>query len=92
MAQAVPVASRIRQELKQTVCAPGETLREILSERSISQADLAGRMGRPQKTISEIMNGKASITPETALELELVLSIPADTPACGRKLARQKSS
>jgi len=60
------------------VSAPGETLREILSERSISQADLAGRMGRPQKTISEIMNGKASITPETALGLELVLSIPAE--------------
>jgi len=60
------------------VSAPGETLREILTERSISQTDLAGRMGRPQKTISEIMNGKAAITPETALELELVLSIPAE--------------
>ena len=60
------------------VSAPGETLREIIVERSISQAELAGRMGRPQKTISEIINGKAAITPETALELELVLSIPAD--------------
>jgi len=59
------------------VSAPGETLREILDDRSISQADLATRMGRPQKTISEIVNGKAAITTETALELELVLSVPA---------------
>ncbi len=60
------------------VSAPGETLCEILNERGISQAELADRMGRPRKTINEIMNGKAAITPETALELELVLSIPAD--------------
>jgi addiction module HigA family antidote len=60
------------------VSPPGDTLREILNERSISQAELAHRMGRPQKTISEIINGKAAITPETALELELVLSVPAN--------------
>jgi Zn-dependent peptidase ImmA (M78 family)/transcriptional regulator with XRE-family HTH domain len=34
-------------------------------------------MGRPKKTISEIINGKAAITPETALQLERVLGIPA---------------
>src|SRR5688500_5032268 len=59
------------------VSVPGETLREILEERGISQADLAIRMGRPQKTISEITNGKAAITTDTALELELVLGVPA---------------
>jgi HTH-type transcriptional regulator/antitoxin HigA len=70
---------RIANEYVPTdVSIPGETLREILNERSISQADLASRMGRPQKTISEIMNGKASITPETALELELVLGVQAE--------------
>lgn len=56
---------------------PGATLRDILEDRGISQADLAARMGRPQKTISEIINGKAAVTPETALELELVLGIQA---------------
>lgn len=61
-----------------SVSAPGETLRELLEERGISQSDLAARMGRPQKTMSEIMNGKAAITPETALQLELVLGVPAD--------------
>lgn len=59
------------------VSPPGETLRELLDERGISQSDLAARMGRPQKTISEIANGKSAITTETALELELVLGVPA---------------
>lgn len=59
------------------VSPPGETLEEILEEREISQAELADRMGRPKKTISEIINGKAAITPETALQLERVLGIKA---------------
>jgi len=43
----------------------------------MSQAELAGRTGRPAKTINEIVKGKAAITPETALQFELVLGIPA---------------
>jgi len=38
------------------VSPPGDTLRELLEERGLSQADLAERMGRPKKTISEIVN------------------------------------
>lgn len=69
----------IRNEyLPNEVSPPGDTLRELLGERGISQADLSARMGRPQKTISEIANGKAAITPETALELELVLGVAAE--------------
>src|SRR3990172_6893373 len=60
------------------VSPPGETLREIFTERGINQAELANRMGRPEKTISEIVNGKAAITPQTSLELELVLGVPAE--------------
>lgn len=59
------------------VLPPGETLKEVLTERGMTQAELAERMGRPQKTISEIINGKAELTPETAQQLELVLRIPA---------------
>ncbi|HEY9691642.1 MAG TPA: HigA family addiction module antitoxin [Oculatellaceae cyanobacterium] len=59
------------------VSPPGETLEEILEERDMTQAELAERMGRPKTTISEIINGKAAITPETALQLELVLGVPA---------------
>ena len=59
------------------VSPPGETLLEVLEERGIAQSELAERTGRPRKTINEIVKGKAAITPETALQLERVLGIPA---------------
>ncbi len=59
------------------VTPPGETIQEMLDSRGLSQADLALRMGRPKKTINEIILGKAAITPDTARQLELVLNIPA---------------
>jgi addiction module HigA family antidote len=34
-------------------------------------------MKRPQKTINEIVNGKAAITPQTAIQLERALGISA---------------
>jgi addiction module HigA family antidote len=43
----------------------------------MTQAELAERAGKPEKTISEIISGKAAITPETALQLERVLGVPA---------------
>jgi addiction module HigA family antidote len=61
----------------QTVSPPGETLAETLEELEMSQAELARRMGRPTKTMNEIVQGKAAILPETALQLENVLGIPA---------------
>ncbi|MEX0625402.1 MAG: HigA family addiction module antitoxin [Chloroflexota bacterium] len=57
--------------------APGEILVEALAERRMSQAELARRMARPLKTISEIANGKTAITPETALQLERTVGISA---------------
>jgi HTH-type transcriptional regulator / antitoxin HigA len=59
------------------VTPPGESLEEILETIGMSQVNLARRMGRPIKTINEIIKGKAGITPETALQLELVLDTPA---------------
>jgi HTH-type transcriptional regulator/antitoxin HigA len=56
---------------------PGETLVELLEEKGMTQLELAERMGRPPKTINEIIKGKASITPETAIQLEGVFSVPA---------------
>ncbi len=56
---------------------PGETLAEALEERRMTQAELARRTNRPLKTINEIVNGKASITPETAIQLERVLGVAA---------------
>lgn len=49
----------------------------MLAERGMSQSELARRMGRPIKTINEIVNGKTAVTPETALGLERTLGIDA---------------
>ncbi len=56
---------------------PGELIEETLEEISMSQAELANRLGRPTQAINEIIKGKKSITPATAMELEDVLKIPA---------------
>ncbi|CAB4164921.1 VapI Plasmid maintenance system antidote protein [uncultured Caudovirales phage] len=57
---------------------PGDTLRETLKAKGITQKLLAETMGRPMKTISEIIHAKARITEHTALELEHALGIPAN--------------
>ena len=57
---------------------PGEHLAEEIEARGISQKELAKRMGRPLNAVNEIINGKKSITAETALQLEEVMpEIPA---------------
>ncbi len=56
---------------------PGATLKEVLESRGISQAELATRMGMADKTISQIINGIAPISFDTAYKLELVLGIAA---------------
>ena len=65
------------QYVPDSVTPPGETLSEVLEIRGMSQAELAERTGRAKKTINEIIKGKARITPQIALELEHVLSVPA---------------
>ena len=60
------------------VSHPGETLGGTLEALGMSQKELAARMGRPLKTINEIIHGKTWITPETALQLETVLRVPAN--------------
>ncbi len=59
------------------VSPPGDTLLESIEALGMSQAELAERLGRPKKTVNEIIQGKAQITPETALQLENVLGVPA---------------
>jgi HTH-type transcriptional regulator / antitoxin HigA len=57
--------------------APGENLLEALRDRGMTQSELAQRLGRPLKTVNEIVKAKAAITPETAIQLERVLGISA---------------
>ena len=57
---------------------PGWVLKECLDAQGITPAELARRSGRPAKLISEIVAGKASIEPKTALQFEKVLGVDAD--------------
>lgn len=56
---------------------PGKYLEEILEDIGMSQSELSERLGRPSQAINEIIKGKKSITPTTALELEDVLKVPS---------------
>ena len=58
--------------------APGRILRRELDARGWTQADLAGIIGRPTQAISELVQGKKQITPETALELAAAFGTSPD--------------
>src|SRR2546430_747621 len=55
--------------------APGAILQEALQDRDMSQSEIARRMGRPIKTINEIINGKAAITPHNPLPLGVAAGV-----------------
>lgn len=57
--------------------APGEYLAEVLEELGMTQAELSRRMGRPAQMVNELLKGEKELTPETALQLEGVLGVPA---------------
>lgn len=65
------------QYIPQVVFHPGETLAEKLEEMGMGPKEFAVRTGKPEKTISEILNSKSSITPEMAVQFESVTKIPA---------------
>lgn len=48
---------------------PGEVLAEELEVRGMTGAALARALGIPQNRVSEILNGKRSVTVDTALRL-----------------------
>ena len=48
----------------------GTFIKKIIKELGMTQVELSLRMGRPKKTICEILNNKAHITAETAIQLE----------------------
>jgi HTH-type transcriptional regulator / antitoxin HigA len=60
-----------------SIAPPGDTLKELLEEHGMAQSELAERMGRPKKTINEIIKGKTVITSDTALQLERIFGVPA---------------
>lgn len=57
---------------------PGEFLKDELEARNWSQTEFAEIIGRPVRLVNEIIAGKKSITPETAIQLEASLGTSAE--------------
>jgi len=67
---AKPIQSEFRPDY---VSPPGETLEDVLEALGMSQAELAQQTGRSPQLINDIIEGKAPITPDMALQLEHTL-------------------
>ncbi len=59
------------------ISRPGDTIADLLDEKGWSQAEFAQRCGYTTKHASLLINGKASITEDTAIKLERVLGSSA---------------
>lgn len=57
---------------------PGQHLKEYLEVRGLKQAEFARLAGLTPKLVSEIINQKNPVTPETAIVLERVLGLTAE--------------
>ena len=56
---------------------PGETLRELLDEKGLTQRDLARRTGLSPKHINRLLQGLVPLSPDVAQRLEHVTGTPA---------------
>ena len=52
---------------------PGETIKELLEDRGISQKEFASRIGMSEKHISKLINGDVQLAMDMAKRLETVL-------------------
>ena len=57
---------------------PGETLQEKLEEMGMGPKEFAIRVGKPEKTITAVLNGQSAITPDMSVLFEKVTKIPAN--------------
>lgn len=56
---------------------PGEILKELVIESlDLSLTEVAEHLGVSRKTLSKIVNGRGSMTPEMALRLEMTFGKP----------------
>ena len=56
---------------------PGKLIKEQITDRGITQKELAMRMDISEKHLSQLINGDAPLTSNIAYRLEMVLGIPA---------------
>ena len=61
--------------LQTNTIPPGELLLQELQKIGMSQKELATRVGRPLKTVNEIIKGKNPITVATAMQLEKIFKL-----------------
>ncbi|UAB82415.1 ImmA/IrrE family metallo-endopeptidase [Marixanthomonas sp. SCSIO 43207] len=61
----------------ESVTHPSEFLIESLEEKNIGAKEFAIKTGKPEKTITAVLKGESSITPDMAVLFEQVLKIPA---------------
>jgi HTH-type transcriptional regulator / antitoxin HigA len=57
---------------------PGEFIRDEIEARNWTQEDLAEILGRPLRTVNQIITGKKAITPQTAKELAAAFGTSAE--------------
>ena len=67
---------------REMIIHPGETLREVLEERNMSQLELAIRTGVSPKHISTVLNEEKNISVNFAKKLEYALNIDAEFWIC----------
>ncbi len=60
------------------VAHPGEILQDELEARGLTQSEFSEIIGRPARTVNEIINGKRAITPESARVIAAALGTSAD--------------
>ena len=56
---------------------PGMMIKPELVERGISQKEFAKMLGTQPSHLSEVLNGKRSLTTELAMKIESTISLPA---------------
>ena len=57
---------------------PGETIKELLEDKGMTQEELATRTGYTPKHVSEIISGKKNISAKFANTLEYALGVPTE--------------
>lgn len=63
---------------REMIIHPGETLKEILEDRNMTQQELAVRAGVSAKHISTVLNGEKNISASFAKKLEYALNVEAE--------------
>ena len=62
---------------KENILCPGETIKELLEVYNYTQEDLADKLDMDLKAVNGILNGKAFITDDIVIKLEIIFNINA---------------